>query len=95
MARGVPSGDAAIRARGALAVDNNLTVDYEQLAYEVYFYDWDPTVYDYDYAIASKTDAEIAEDIGDELYWSPFVDREEVTVAVDNGVATLTGNVDT
>lgn len=95
VARGVPSGDAAIRARGALAVDNNLTVDYEQLAYEVYFYDWDPTVYDYDYAIASKTDAEIAEDIGDELYWSPFVDREEVTVAVNNGVATLTGNVDT
>jgi len=89
------AGDAAVRARGALAVDNNLTVDYEQLAYEVYFYDWDPTVYDYDYAIAPKIDAEIAEDIGDELYWSPFVDRDEVTVAVNDGVATLTGNVDT
>ncbi|MEQ8464601.1 BON domain-containing protein [Coleofasciculus sp. E1-EBD-02] len=89
------AGDAAVRARGALAVDNNLTVDYEQLTYETSFYDWDATVFDYDYAIASKTDAEIAEDIGDELYWSPFVDREEVTVAVNNGVATLTGNVDT
>lgn len=89
------AGDAVVRARGVLAVDNNLTVDYEQLTYETSFYDWDATVYDYDYAIASKTDAEIAEDIGDELYWSPFVDREEVTVAVNNGVATLTGNVDT
>jgi osmotically-inducible protein OsmY len=41
-----------------------------------------------------KTDLEIKEDIESELFWSPFVDAEEVEVAVHDGVATLTGVVD-
>jgi len=42
-----------------------------------------------------EEDWEIAEDIRDELFWSPFVSRDEVTVTVVDGVATLTGTVDT
>jgi osmotically-inducible protein OsmY len=42
-----------------------------------------------------KSDQEIAEDIKDELYWSPFVDSDQVKVEVENGQATLTGQVDT
>jgi osmotically-inducible protein OsmY len=42
-----------------------------------------------------KTDWEIKEDIEDELFWSPFVDSNEVRVSVKDGVATLTGVVDT
>lgn len=42
-----------------------------------------------------KSDWEIKEDIEDELYWSSFVDSDEVTVNVDDGEATLTGTVDT
>lgn len=43
----------------------------------------------------AKDDWEITEDIESELFWSPFVDSDEVTVMVDDGVATLTGTVDT
>jgi osmotically-inducible protein OsmY len=42
-----------------------------------------------------KTDWEIKEDIESELFWSPFVDSDTVHVSVEDGVATLTGTVDT
>jgi osmotically-inducible protein OsmY len=42
-----------------------------------------------------RSDNEVRDDVQDELYWSPFVDSDEVTVMVDDGVATLTGVVDT
>jgi len=42
----------------------------------------------------AKSDRELKEDIEDELFWSPFVDSDEVTVFVEDGVATLTGTVD-
>lgn len=41
-----------------------------------------------------KTDWEIKEDIEDELFWSPFVDSNEVYVSVKDGIATLTGTVE-
>jgi osmotically-inducible protein OsmY len=43
----------------------------------------------------SKDDWKIKEDIEDELRWSPFVDEEDVSVSVADGVATLGGVVDT
>jgi osmotically-inducible protein OsmY len=42
-----------------------------------------------------RSDPAIREDIRDELFWTPFVDGEDVTVTVSGGVATLTGVVDT
>lgn len=39
-------------------------------------------------------DWEIKTDIEDELWWSPFVDEEQVQVSVKDGVATLTGTVE-
>ena len=41
-----------------------------------------------------QDDWEIAEDIAGELFWSPFVDSDDVAVTVVDGVATLTGTVD-
>lgn len=41
-----------------------------------------------------RTDLEIQKDINTELWWSPFVDSDEVKVDVEQGVATLTGVVD-
>ncbi len=41
-----------------------------------------------------KSDRQIKSDIEDYLYWSPLVDEEQVTVSVEEGVATLTGEVD-
>jgi osmotically-inducible protein OsmY len=42
-----------------------------------------------------KDDWEIKENIEDELWWSPFVDENDVSVSVSDGVATLVGRVDT
>jgi osmotically-inducible protein OsmY len=42
-----------------------------------------------------KDDWEIQQDIGNELWWSPFVDVDNIQVAVSDGIATLTGEVDT
>lgn len=41
-----------------------------------------------------RSDIEIQNDIRTELWWSPFVDSEEVKIDVEQGVATLTGVVD-
>jgi osmotically-inducible protein OsmY len=43
----------------------------------------------------SKRDWELEQDIESQLFWSPFVDAGEVAVSVDDGVATLTGEVET
>lgn len=42
-----------------------------------------------------KADQEIHEDVKSELFWSPFVDKDQVNVTVFNGVVTLNGNVET
>ena len=39
-------------------------------------------------------DWEIAQDIKNELWWSRFVDKDHIAVSVLDGVATLTGEVD-
>lgn len=45
-------------------------------------------------SVLMKTDAEIEDDIRQQLFWSPFVESDEVQVSVDNGIATLEGTVD-
>jgi osmotically-inducible protein OsmY len=42
-----------------------------------------------------KDDWEIKKDIENELWWSPFVDEDNVSVTVKDGTATLVGVVDT
>ncbi|MBD3181581.1 BON domain-containing protein [Candidatus Poribacteria bacterium] len=47
----------------------------------------------YDYSIFSKSDWEIKEDVESQLFWSPFVDSDDIDVSVENGIATLSGSV--
>lgn len=96
----VQADDLAARAKGVKKVRNNIVVDYPGyvLVYEPYVYDYYP--YDYDWFVYEPVytfvlDAEIKDEIKDELFWSPFVDSDEVAVQVDDGAATLTGQVDT
>jgi osmotically-inducible protein OsmY len=49
---------------------------------------------DFEYEYTWKPDWEIREDIDDELWWSTYVDSDEVSVIVEDGVATLYGTVD-
>jgi len=89
--------DVASRVVGVLSVDNNLSVD----NFDVYTYDAyvDETYIEpgfwaeYQQKAPLKSDSEIRESIKSELWWSPFVSSDDVTVIVDDGVATLTGEV--
>jgi osmotically-inducible protein OsmY len=90
--------DVASMVLGVSEVKNNLDVEYEgPLAYEpyldgVYVYDFD--WYDYEPSYTFVPDSEIRDEIQSQLWWSPFVDEDDVTVLVEDGVATLTGTVD-
>lgn len=91
--------DAAAGVRGVRAVENDLRVARtEQRATHDPFVDsW--SIYEYDWYTPQRPrvqqqDAVIAGQIRDELWWSPFIDAEEVRVNVEDGVATLTGQVD-
>jgi osmotically-inducible protein OsmY len=92
--------DVAARVPGVSTIRNHLDVDYVSPPYAYGYrgyYDWDPLVYEFDYdydTVRVKPDWEIEGDIESELFWSPFVDADEVTVEVDDGVAVLTGTVD-
>jgi osmotically-inducible protein OsmY len=89
----------ASRVAGIADVQNNL--DVERNFADVF----DPYVDDtfvesdellkYDKRAPLKTDSELVKAIESELWWSPFVDSDEVSVTVDDGIATLTGTVDT
>ncbi|MEW5746202.1 MAG: BON domain-containing protein [Nitrospirota bacterium] len=90
--------DVAARGRGVKEVENTLSVAHPEmpLVYDPYVNDW--YVYDYEWysydQARTKSDEEIKRAIQGELWWSPFVDDDQVTVTVRNGIATLTGAVD-
>jgi osmotically-inducible protein OsmY len=41
-----------------------------------------------------KPDWEIRQNVKDQLWWSPFVEADDINIAVDDGVVTLSGTVD-
>lgn len=90
--------EAASNVRGAVVIDNNIVVTNSTIPYV-----YDPYVDDFDYdykwnrfdaSTHLKLNSEIKDDIESELFWSPFVDSDQVSVKVDDGTATLTGTVD-
>jgi len=105
MAEKLQAEDVASGVKGVVHVQNFLTTTGGGLLETDDYLDYDP--YDWDYtwsyyphyepAIPSEvaTDAGIKEDIEDQLFWSPFVDSDDVNVSVEDGVATLTGQVET
>jgi osmotically-inducible protein OsmY len=90
--------DVAANIQGVVDVKNEISVNYDAA------YVFDPYVDD-DLAAgpgserlpkqtSDKTDEQIRDEIRSELWWSPFVDSDEVTVAVNGQVARLSGTVD-
>jgi osmotically-inducible protein OsmY len=67
--------------------------------YDPYIDEWDIRDFDwYDFQPrfhSFEPDGEIEAQIRDEFFWSPFVDGDNIAVTVENGIATLTGSVDT
>jgi osmotically-inducible protein OsmY len=89
--------DVAAVVDGVAIVENALQVrSTDWVGYDpfldgpyLYGFDW----YDYTPPRTWAPDAQIADDIESQLWWSPFVDSADVSVEVDDGVATLTGSV--
>jgi len=50
---------------------------------------------DFEHKWVWKPDWDIKDEVKGQLFWSPFVDEDQVSVTVDNGIVTLTGTVDT
>ena len=91
--------EIASGVEGVVAVDNNLAVlnvndrfYYEPYVTEIYPRDY--VWYRQSMIFPGKSDTRIKNDIKDELFWSPFVDENQVDVEVDEGTASLTGTVD-
>ena len=90
--------DAASAVEGVVAVNNNLTVDRtdEAVTYnpyvdgsDVYARDW----YQYTPRRDFKSDEQLRKDILMNLYWSPFIDSDQVDITVEDGTAILSGTV--
>jgi osmotically-inducible protein OsmY len=81
---------------GVRRIENHLAVTRteDRFTYEPYADTW--SLLEYDWYTPStpairKQDSAIVEDIRDEFFWSPLVDGSDIRIAVEDGVATLTG----
>lgn len=94
--------DLASSLNGVVMVDNNISVQ-DEIATEDAEYYYDPdwnTSYPLPYTqlpdlTEERSDWEIKQQIENQMWWSPDIEESQVNVQVDNGIATLTGTVDT
>lgn len=91
--------EVAAGVPGVIGVRNHLRVDpaVRPYVYNPYSDPWRSPDYPWENQpprYSWRADEVIEQDIERELWWSPFVDADEVTVSVKNGTATLTGTVD-
>ncbi|MGC9343109.1 MAG: BON domain-containing protein, partial [Bacteroidales bacterium] len=93
----VQAEDVASKIKGVVAVENNLEINDRNDFYNYDYYGWNTyyPLYHVDVHEEHKTDVEIREDIISQLWWSPYVNEDEVAVSVENGTAVLEGLVDT
>ncbi|MBN2317400.1 MAG: BON domain-containing protein [Sedimentisphaerales bacterium] len=49
----------------------------------------------YEHEWVWKPDWQLRKDVKDQLWWSPFVDSDDINVSVNNGIVTLSGKTDT
>lgn len=90
--------DIAAGVKGVKVVVNRLAVWDDTIPYTYDPYLGDPHWESYRITTPERktlrVDEEIKLSILDEMWWSPFVDHDDVEVEVSNGVAELTGTVD-
>ena len=93
------AGDIAARIEGVIEVENRLEVDSATqgvIASEFYHYPWHSSQAPATYSTVRdpRGDFQLLTDIRSHLRWSPFTDIPEITVAVEDGVVTLRGHVE-
>ena len=75
---------------------NDLTVNGEARIRTAYAYGFYPNIHYGQPELADgplPTDREIHANVESELFWSPFVDEDAISISVDDGVVTLAGAV--
>lgn len=88
----------AMATNGVYDVRNDINVDAgaKPYAYDFEYFYYNPYLIENNVEPHVLTqDSEITASIKDEFAWSPFVSNERIDVEVENGVATLSGNVKT
>lgn len=91
---------ALVAATPSTSTAQDWDYDYYDGAYGPMGYGWYYDYYDYEPSGFGtrdwrwKSDAELKEDVQSELYWSPFVDSDDISVSVNNGEVTLKGTVE-
>jgi len=85
--------NGVVDVKNYLRVSEDTTYLYDPYVDENYFFD-DGVTDRFARRSPAKTDEQLEEDIESELWWSPYVNADDINVTVDDGVATLTGTVD-
>lgn len=89
--------DIASKEKGVVAIENNIKIRDDNDYHYYDYYDWNSyyPIYQVDTRTAYIDDETLKKDIEDRLWWSPYVNQDEITVKVDNGTAILSGTVET
>jgi osmotically-inducible protein OsmY len=91
--------DVVSRQQGVVTVHNRLDInEFDAMNYDPFSDTW--YVYDYEWYNDSLltnnlSDWQIKRGVADQMFWSPYLNRNEIDIAVDDGVVTLKGEVDT
>ncbi|MFW5821710.1 MAG: BON domain-containing protein, partial [Bacteroidota bacterium] len=88
--------EIASKIDGVVDIQNNLVVYNNDEAYFFNYYGWNTYLPPYEIEINKEymDDSEIESEIKNQLWWSPFVNEDEIEVSVEDGKAVLTGMVD-
>ncbi len=93
----IRAAEVAENVSGVVDIENNIRLDIDLGSSLINKY-YDNENYDF-YGVEQRysglDDYTIQRNIGEEFWWSPFVDKNEVEVDVENGKAVLNGEVDT
>ncbi len=91
------AADITASTAGVIDVNNNIEVmDENEYGYWDY-YGWNsyyPPMYDLNVPTL-KTDSEIKNSIENQIWWSPYVNREDLEITVEDGEVILNGTVET
>lgn len=88
---------ATARVNGVADINNKLTATGAKVPANGIGYTWYHYVPDAYWPfddIPTSLDAKIKSDVKSELFWSPFIDSDQIKVSVNNGRVTLSGFVD-
>jgi len=84
--------EVVARIKGVQDVENNLMIDGRVPDYKQTNLDLSSSTVE---EVNGKTDVELMKEVNNQLWWSPFVNEDDVVVSVEQGVVRLKGEVDT